>query len=71
MMSCRSDIEHLQELVLRLAPADAEPMNRLERTRFVLEFMLAGIHRPAGARRYRVGLAERIDSGGPPSRSRR
>ena len=45
-MSSRSDIEHLQELVLQLAPEDAELINRLERTRLILEFMLAGTRRP-------------------------
>jgi hypothetical protein len=45
-MSCRSDIERLQELVLRLSPGDAKLINRLERTRLMLDFMLAGVHRP-------------------------
>jgi hypothetical protein len=45
-MSSRSDIEHLQELMLQLAPEDAELINRLERTRLILEFMLAGTRRP-------------------------
>jgi hypothetical protein len=46
-MSSRSDIEQLQELVLQLSPEDAELINRLERTRLILEFMLAGTCRPA------------------------
>jgi hypothetical protein len=45
-MSGRSDIEHLQELVLQLSPEDAELINRLERTRLTLDFMLAGTRRP-------------------------
>ena len=45
-MSCRSDIAHLQELVARLTPEDAELINRLEQSRLRLEFALAGIHRP-------------------------
>jgi hypothetical protein len=45
-MSGRSDIEHLQELVVQLSPEDAELINRLERARLTLEFMLAGIRRP-------------------------
>jgi hypothetical protein len=46
-MSGWPDIEHLQELVVRLSPEDAELINRLERTRLTLEFMLAGIRRPS------------------------
>ena len=45
-MGSRSDIEHLQELVLQLSPEDAELINRLERTRLTLEFTLAGVRRP-------------------------
>jgi hypothetical protein len=45
-MSGRSDIEYLQELVVQLSPQDAELINRLERTRLTLEFMLAGIRSP-------------------------
>jgi hypothetical protein len=41
-MSSRSDIEHLQELLLQLSREDAELINRLERTRLILEFMFAG-----------------------------
>jgi len=46
-MKSRSDIERLQELVVQLSPGDAELINRLERTRLMLEFMLAGVHRPS------------------------
>jgi hypothetical protein len=49
-MSTRSDIAHLQELVARLTPEDAELINRLEQSRLRLEFALAGIHRPAADR---------------------
>jgi len=45
-MSCRSDIEQLRELVVRLSPEDAKLINRLEQSRMRLEFALAGIHRP-------------------------
>jgi len=45
-MSGWPDIEHLQELVVQLPPEDAELINRLERTRLTLEFMLAGVRRP-------------------------
>ena len=45
-MSDWSDIAHLQQLALRLSAEDAELINRLERRRLKLEFMLAGIHRP-------------------------
>lgn len=55
-MSCRSDIAHLQELVARLTPADAELINRLEQSRLRLEFALAGIHRPTA--QHRVGDGE-------------
>jgi hypothetical protein len=50
-MSDWSDIAHLQQLVARLSPEDAELINRLERMRLKLEFMLAGIRRPAGNER--------------------
>jgi hypothetical protein len=46
MMVSQSDIEHLQELLLRLSSEDAELFNRLEQSRLRLEFALAGIHRP-------------------------
>ena len=45
-MSGQSDIEHLQELLLQLSPRNAEMINRLERSRLTLEFMIAGISRP-------------------------
>jgi len=45
-MNGRSDIEHLQELVLQLSPENAELINRLERARLILGFMLAGTRRP-------------------------
>jgi len=45
-MSGQSDLEQLQELVRQLSPHNAELMNRLERARLTLEFMLAGIRRP-------------------------
>jgi hypothetical protein len=44
-MSDWSDIAHLQQLVARLSPGDAELINRLERMRLKLEFMLAGVRR--------------------------
>jgi hypothetical protein len=46
LMDCRSDIAHLQELVARLTPTDAELINRLEQSRLRLGFALAGVHRP-------------------------
>jgi len=45
-MSDWSDIAHLQQLVVRLSPKDAELINRLEQARLKLEFMFAGIRRP-------------------------
>jgi hypothetical protein len=45
-MSHRSEIEHLQKLALQLSPTHAELINRLERTRLMLEFTLAGVHSP-------------------------
>ena len=45
-MNGRSDIEHLQALMLQLSPENAELINRLERARLILEFMLAGTRRP-------------------------
>jgi hypothetical protein len=50
----RPDIEYLQELALRLPPEDEELINRLERTRLTLEFMLAGIRRPMSQRSEQV-----------------
>jgi hypothetical protein len=41
-----SGIAHLQQLLVQLSAEDAELINRLERRRLKLEFMLAGIHRP-------------------------
>jgi hypothetical protein len=59
-MSGWPDIEHLQELVVQLPPEDAELINRLERTRLTLEFMLAGVRRPTT----RSHTAASNDSGG-------
>jgi hypothetical protein len=62
-MSDQSDLEQLHELVLQLSPKNAELVNRLERTRLTLEFMLAGICYP--------GSREEIGHEGSATRHRR
>lgn len=57
VLSNWSEIAHLQQLVVRLSPEDAERINRLEQTRLKLEFMFAGIRRPPDMRGVRTNSA--------------